>query len=315
MASADAAICCTKGFLFRVAQLQVRETERERERESGAGSSTIDSPSVRRASSGACRPVFLAPSVKPYMFEAPAIRSDVRSMRLLQPVSGSDCGQAATLRADSVRQSSSDKLWQSRDGNQQDRCDGEMARVEGVEVPDISVNEPPQAVSADGARNQELSSSAHEDAKLLPAEARRSCDDISSPSSLGGGEEGAQFRVAAGSFQCVWFISLTSQHQNPVVDWWRKNFEACSGDGRSEAGPGCVIATSVAELPQLTAAPKLTPAERRLFQMTSISVSSFGVEEGVQFCPYPLTQVAEETSGGGSWKDRRRQRHRFLKQQ
>ena len=68
------------------------------------------------------------------------------------------------------------------------------------------------------------------------------------------GQSGGAIEVAAGSFQCVWFFSLGSAHQQPVMDWFRK---------QSTEDAGCLLAGSVAELPQLTAAPKLTPAERR----------------------------------------------------
>ena len=67
-------------------------------------------------------------------------------------------------------------------------------------------------------------------------------------------QRGPAIAVPAGSFQCVWFVGLGSAHQQAVYD-----------DCRADCGaaPGCQLAHSVEDLPQLMAAPKLTPAERR----------------------------------------------------
>ena len=59
-------------------------------------------------------------------------------------------------------------------------------------------------------------------------------------------------------FQCVWFISLGPEHQQPVTDWFRKQQ---AGSDREDSG--CMLANNVSELPRLVAAPKLSPAERR----------------------------------------------------
>lgn len=62
------------------------------------------------------------------------------------------------------------------------------------------------------------------------------------------------FQVPAGSFQCVWFAGLGKAHQKVMVEWWRQ---------RHADSAACVIVGEVGDLPLLTAAKKLTPAERR----------------------------------------------------
>lgn len=65
------------------------------------------------------------------------------------------------------------------------------------------------------------------------------------------------FSVAAGSFQCVWFVSLGEPHHKPVVEWWRAEAARGALDGSA------ALASDVADLPQLHASPRVTPAERR----------------------------------------------------
>ncbi|GAX73251.1 hypothetical protein CEUSTIGMA_g705.t1 [Chlamydomonas eustigma] len=129
----------------------------------------------RRARSGACKPVFLGPALKPYEFQAPASKPEVLLMRSPEHAANTDPVSSS------------------------------MERV-GL--------------------HEECSTEVH------------------------------SFKVAAGSFQCVWFLSMGGiPQQAATVEWWRKNI--------GEAAAECVIVTDVKELPQLMAAPKSSPAERR----------------------------------------------------
>jgi hypothetical protein len=62
------------------------------------------------------------------------------------------------------------------------------------------------------------------------------------------------FQVFSGSFQCVWFMSLGEQHHDMIVNYWKKKFVHIAH---------CRINIDPENLPQLMAAPKVTPAERR----------------------------------------------------
>jgi hypothetical protein len=129
----------------------------------------------RRLKCGACKPVFLGPTLKPYDFQAPASKPEVLQMR--KP--------------------------------------GCMGNVESV--------------------------------LTNAAESRMQCEECCTDSS---------FKVAAGSFQCVWFLSLGGiPQQAAAVEWWQKNV---AGEGAE-----CVVVSDVKELPRLMAAPEATPAERR----------------------------------------------------
>ena len=66
---------------------------------------------------------------------------------------------------------------------------------------------------------------------------------------------GKGYKVGAGSFQCVWFFSLGMELHDKVIASWHSVMR----DSVSYA----IIAENVKDLPQLQAAPKVTPAERR----------------------------------------------------
>ena len=66
---------------------------------------------------------------------------------------------------------------------------------------------------------------------------------------------GGDFGVFSGHFQCIWFLSLGREHHAATLEWWRRE---C---GDAEGAPA--MSEEVEALPQLCAAPKLTPAERR----------------------------------------------------
>jgi hypothetical protein len=89
---------------------------------------------------------------------------------------------------------------------------------------------------------------------------------------------GQAYQVTAGSFQCVWFFCLGERHHKPVIDWLTAQLEQqpeqgreqqggsakeAEADGEAPQGPAYAIAASIRDVPQLMAAPKLTPAERR----------------------------------------------------
>lgn len=83
-------------------------------------------------------------------------------------------------------------------------------------------------------------------------------EEGTTPGVQGGEEDTAGgFKVAAGSFQCVWFFSLGLEHHKFVLASWRR------GVREGTLTTSAAIATDVNDLPQLNAAPKLTPAERR----------------------------------------------------
>lgn len=214
----------------------------------------LDWMSNKRASSGACRPVFLGPTERPYVFAAPVVRADVRSMRL----PGQE-GQAEEL---------------------------------GDDQKGISALEPGADVALPAGPQQALEVTPSKAAPLgnrqggVPPYEGSGGQAVSTPTAVGAAaaaQGGTPFEVAAGSFQCVWFVSLGPTHQQPIVEWWRKSIEsstaaaAAAAVPRPEAGAeggvggplrgirpaGCMIVASVAELPVLTAAPKLSPAERR----------------------------------------------------
>jgi hypothetical protein len=67
-------------------------------------------------------------------------------------------------------------------------------------------------------------------------------------------ESSLGFHVFAGSFQCVWFACLGTEHTQPLLAWWRKKYEALAN---------CAIADETQSLPQLAAIPKPDPAKRR----------------------------------------------------
>jgi len=70
--------------------------------------------------------------------------------------------------------------------------------------------------------------------------------------------------VAAGSFQCVWFVSLGERHHKPVLEWLQLQQQqqqgeaaaAAAGAGENGAtaavGPGYVVVSTVKEVPQVS---------------------------------------------------------------
>ncbi|KAG2453624.1 hypothetical protein HYH02_001839 [Chlamydomonas schloesseri] len=185
-------------------------------------------------------PVFVGPKHEPYVFLAPD-RADVRAAR----APGQEPAAAAAAQGDSVpgdnaaSRAGAGAGVGSGDGGLTDAA--ERSKETGLS-PAGAQPEPPSAAS--------VSSAAAAEPVLGPSDAAAA----KSPSEQEAVAAAAAFQVAAGSFQCVWFVGLGERHQKHVVEWWRQ---------RHADSAACVIVGDVKDLPVLTAAKKLTPAERR----------------------------------------------------
>ncbi|EFJ45758.1 hypothetical protein VOLCADRAFT_105839 [Volvox carteri f. nagariensis] len=176
-------------------------------------------------------PVFVGPKHEPYIFLAPD-RADVRTAR----APGQEPATAAATQGDSVP--GDDAASRACAGAGVGSADGGL--TDAVEWSTET------GLSPAGAQPETPSAASVSSAAAAEPVHRLSEQEAAAAA--------AAFQVAAGSFQCVWFVGLGERHQKHVVEWWRQR-HADSAD--------CVIVGNVKDLPVLTAAKKLTPAERR----------------------------------------------------
>ncbi|KAG2495856.1 hypothetical protein HYH03_006094 [Edaphochlamys debaryana] len=230
---------------------------------------------------GTPRPVFLGPKHEPYVFLAPD-RDDVRAARApgqeaAAAAPGGAAGAGAGAGASDVPGGSAgDSGAGSAEAGPVEGGRAEAAgsvEVGAAEAGPAGTAGPGPAAAEPSAEPEpsEPSGGCTAAAEPAPRPSHAAAASSAATASSGAGgasDEGASsssqeaaaaaaaaaFQVAAGSFQCVWFVGLGERHQKPVVEWWRQRH----GDGAA-----CVIVGDVKDLPVLTAVKKLTPAERR----------------------------------------------------
>ena len=176
------------------------------------------------------KPHFLGPELQPYVFEAPALREDVRQMREVGaeglPLESLSLDEPPSHLTQAGSLSKGGQAGSSSKGGKDDGADHSAS---------IIPSSPPTILPQEHGSS---SSQPHEPSQSTTSDA---------------------FMVNAGSFQCIWFLNFGPKHHAPVMEWYENRVQ--SDENNSEAMVDrAVLASDVAMLPQLTAIHKTTKA-------------------------------------------------------
>ena len=174
----------------------------------------------------ACRPSFVGPRDKAYVFTAPD-REDVREARGALPApTPAPMADAPSRSSDPTADAPGNATAGATTAT------GAAAATAGPATASTATANPATAAAGAGGGQPGTGDGA-----------------AAGPAVPAGG-----YAVRAGSFQCVWFFSAGDKHHKWVVEWW----------GKEHAGSAdCCVAGDPQDLPQLMEAPKLTAQKHK----------------------------------------------------